>query len=363
MSELSDVNYHLEEGLLHFMRGSLLDARQIWRRALQLDERNAIALDYLRSSEMELTGQERTREAELLRSAKEKNPGASVPWEDDDFEVIADGGGEDEDTLSGANDTTLSVTGFMVDEDAHAEVEMGPETPPMTHADAHTWAGASDPDADVFQGSGPVRSTVAPHPPPTADAFTEGSVHRSGEHELWEPLDWVGEVTPAAPSHRADRRPAGGPARAVPPPPVRRAGVTPPPPVDEMPQSLLSLAEQQLRQGDPELSRQTLLRLLERHPGFPGALEGLERAVTELLSQYSSILGDNAGVPRLNRPQSEVFKLNLDEVGGYLLSCIDGMMSLDDIYTVSAHVDRLHVMRILVELVREGVIVIEHGSH
>lgn len=415
MTDASDLAYHIEEGLLHFVRGSLVEARQSWRKVLVMEPGQVVALDYLRSTDGELTSQERSREAELLKAARQAAKASGLPWEDDDFEMIAAGpADDDEDAASGNSLDTVSITGFLVEEEDGGGIEAGDDegevAPLPGRSSSNGWIVSADEEAPARVG-GEAPAVAVPA--------------RTGrEGDVWEPLDWVNEITPAVPvgdmdslreslekggaekpvasgsagvaaqakggrgSHGAGpassglsttREPASGAASAS------QAGSgganaaasgassrsggkkgkgatvqAPPPPVDLTPEELLEQARHHLREEQPELARQTILRLLDKNPSFPGALEALEQAISTLLSQYQDVLGEAEGVPELNPQSTDLYSLKLDEVGGYILSRIDGIVTLDDLYTVSAHLDRLDVMRILVELVQAGAIRIRH---
>ncbi|MFM7202148.1 MAG: hypothetical protein ACKO6N_15305 [Myxococcota bacterium] len=340
MTESVDVNHSLEEGLLHFFRGAILEARQCWRRGLQLDPQSAVLQDYLRSTDMELTSQERAREAEQLKQARQAAKASGLPWEDDDFEVIAAGPDDDDETSQAVGVDTVSITGFLVEEEESGGVETGSDAN-APRASGSGWVEAPEDDEDTLAPS--PRPVMAGHAPPV-------------EGDSWEPLDWMGEVTPATgiidsmPQDSTVTAPGGG-RRTV------RAGVEPPPPpVEQGPGELLEQARQNLASGNAEAARQLLIVLIDKNRSFPGAVETLEEAISTLLTRYQEILGSPDGIPELTSGAADLFNLKLDEVGGYIYSRIDGVVSLDDLYTMSTHLDQLHVMRILVELLQAGVI-------
>lgn len=343
MTESVDVNHSLEEGLLHFFRGMILEARQSWRRGLQLDPQNAVLQDYLRSTDMELTQQERSREAEQLKQARQAAKASGLPWEDDDFEVIAAGPDDDDETSQAVGVDTVSITGFLVEEDELGGVETGAgvQAPRVTRSAAGGWVEAPEDDEDTLSPS--ARPVLSGNAPPV-------------EGDSWEPLDWMGEVTPATGildyvAHDSGvAAPAGG--RRT----VRAGAEPPPPPVEQGPSELLHQAREHLASGNPEAARELLILLTDKNPGFPGAMDALGEVVGTLLARYQEILGSNDGVPELTSGAADLFNLKLDEVGGYIYSRIDGIVTLDDLYTMSTHLDQLHVMRILVELLQAGVI-------
>lgn len=77
---------------------------------------------------------------------------------------------------------------------------------------------------------------------------------------------------------------------------------------------------------------------------------------TEMLRQmYQARLGDGSCVLRLAISPDQLRSLNLDHRAGFLLSCLDGFSSIDEILDVSG-MQTLEALRMLYELVQEGII-------
>jgi hypothetical protein len=110
-----------------------------------------------------------------------------------------------------------------------------------------------------------------------------------------------------------------------------------------------------LRAGDvPEALG--LLETLARHD--PADLEVqafLELARAAALRLYRSRVGSGEGVPRLQIPPAEVMKYNLPAAAGFLLSMIDGRISVDELLAVSG-MDPFEALRALSNLLDSGIV-------
>ncbi|WP_437691915.1 hypothetical protein [Sorangium sp. So ce176] len=95
--------------------------------------------------------------------------------------------------------------------------------------------------------------------------------------------------------------------------------------------------------------------LLEENPKDWVARQYADSCVEMLRQMYQSRLGDGSRVLRLAVSPDQLRSLNLDHRAGFLLSCIDGYSSLDEILDVSG-MQTLEALRILYELVQEGIV-------
>ncbi|WP_437638828.1 hypothetical protein [Sorangium sp. So ce854] len=95
--------------------------------------------------------------------------------------------------------------------------------------------------------------------------------------------------------------------------------------------------------------------LLEENPKDLMARQYADSCVEMLRQMYQSRLGDGSRVLRLAVPPDQLRSLNLDHRAGFLLSCIDGSSSIDEILDVSG-MPTLEALRILYELVQEGIV-------
>lgn len=95
--------------------------------------------------------------------------------------------------------------------------------------------------------------------------------------------------------------------------------------------------------------------LLEENPKDWMARQYADSCVETLRQMYQSRLGDGSRVLRLAVPPDQLRSLNLDHRAGFLLSCIDGYSSIDEILDVSG-MQTLEALRLLYELVQEGIV-------
>jgi hypothetical protein len=101
--------------------------------------------------------------------------------------------------------------------------------------------------------------------------------------------------------------------------------------------------------------------LLEEHPGHPQILRYVESCGDMLRQMYLSRLGHGSDIPRVAVAPAELRWLTLDHRAGFLLSCIDGTCSIDEVLDV-ATMPHLEALRTLYELVQEGVVEIASST-
>jgi len=94
---------------------------------------------------------------------------------------------------------------------------------------------------------------------------------------------------------------------------------------------------------------------LEENPQNPAANKYAESCRNMLYERYLERLGAAAWVPQRAMQNSALTGLALDHRSGFLLSCVDGVSTIEELIDVSA-MPRLEAVRILYELVQEGVI-------
>jgi hypothetical protein len=136
---------------------------------------------------------------------------------------------------------------------------------------------------------------------------------------------------------------------------VRARAAPPPAPPQESEEGLLAEARDRLAFDDYSGAMGVLDRLLADQPKHPEALKLKGLCEQQLLSMLESKLGDTARKPKLRLRLDEVIWLNLDHRAGFILSQVDGDMSIEDLYSLSG-MSRLDTARILVQLVEERVI-------
>lgn len=168
---------------------------------------------------------------------------------------------------------------------------------------------------------------------------------------------------PAASSDRAATPPAVHAPTLIPGArPMTRAPAAPPPPApvpappaapgpDDRRRQML----QRFEAGDYSGALVLAEAILDESPD-DGSARRYAESCTEMLRQmYRARIGDGSRVLRIVISNEELRSLHLDHRAGFLLSCIDGMSSIDDILDVSG-MRELDALRILFELVQENII-------
>jgi len=95
--------------------------------------------------------------------------------------------------------------------------------------------------------------------------------------------------------------------------------------------------------------------VLALHPDNPEARR-FQTSCQDVLTQVcAEQLGDLALVPHLLVPITDIQWLEIDHRAGFILSCVDGRLSLEEILDVSG-MPRMDALRILLALRDQGVI-------
>jgi hypothetical protein len=156
-----------------------------------------------------------------------------------------------------------------------------------------------------------------------------------------------------------------------------RLGNAPPPlkPPEELPYERLTLPGDRASLADrPNDERAKMLRRLDAKD-YMGALilaESLgaaapddheihrcaEECRAKLTEMYLGKLGERSHVPRVMMDPGELQLMALDHRAGFLISCIDGASSLDEVLDMSG-MPALDTVRLLYELVQEGAVIVE----
>jgi hypothetical protein len=119
--------------------------------------------------------------------------------------------------------------------------------------------------------------------------------------------------------------------------------------------SLMKGARDMLELDDFSGAIELLDKVLELEAGHSEARQMRDDSERKLLAMLSSKLGDLNRTPRVRMSQDEIIWLNLDNRAGFVLSLVDGSLSLDEIISICG-LPQLEGMRILVQLLQEKVI-------
>ncbi|MFO0585978.1 MAG: hypothetical protein U0441_00495 [Polyangiaceae bacterium] len=121
------------------------------------------------------------------------------------------------------------------------------------------------------------------------------------------------------------------------------------------PPDKLAAIEARIAAGDYGRALVLAEAALVEHPGDSSLNKHAESCRDKMYRRYLERLGAVDHVPRLAVHAGAITGLALDHRAGFLLSCIDGGSTVEEIIDVSA-MPRLDAVRILYELVQEGVI-------
>lgn len=107
--------------------------------------------------------------------------------------------------------------------------------------------------------------------------------------------------------------------------------------------------------GDFSGSLAFVEKVLAKDPHHAAAQDYLARNRRTLTHLYESKLGSVEAKPRVVIRPDEILWLNIDHRGGFLLSQIDGNLTVDELYALSG-MGRMETAKILSELLEAGVI-------
>ncbi|HTO05610.1 MAG TPA: tetratricopeptide repeat protein [Myxococcota bacterium] len=168
-------------------------------------------------------------------------------------------------------------------------------------------------------------------------------------------------VKPAAAPAKA--APAKKPAAKAPPPkPVTDEDDTPKSgPVVEFdadtdnPDTQIQLALSAYKEGRYDDAWNELRRLAKEQPDRLDVQGYLQLVRTERAQAWAKEIGDQGRVLRLKVTTAQIMKLRLQPDEGFMLSQIDGRMSIADLISLST-ADRVRTLEIIAKLLREGIV-------
>src|SRR5690606_21493973 len=127
---------------------------------------------------------------------------------------------------------------------------------------------------------------------------------------------------------------------------------------DEEIAALMKSVEELHTLGDFSGSLQAVEKVVDKVANHPLPQDYLARNRNTLTHLYESKLGSVGAKPRVVIRPDEILWLNIDHRGGFLLSQIDGNLTIEDLYALSG-MSRMETARILSELLADGVIEID----
>jgi len=145
--------------------------------------------------------------------------------------------------------------------------------------------------------------------------------------------------------------------------PLPGRGGPPPPPADvgglpQDPEELMTLARHLCRDGDLRGAVAALERVLTMNPRRTDAVVLVAEVVTTLAEGYEARLGAVEGVPHVTATPEQIMASALDPRSAFVLSQIDGRVTLDDLFSLCG-MGRLETARTLLGLQVAGLIRVE----
>jgi hypothetical protein len=136
------------------------------------------------------------------------------------------------------------------------------------------------------------------------------------------------------------------------------AGGAPMPPTPPPPSNPVEQMRDRFDAGDYSGALAIAETLLASDPSHRTAQQYADNCREMLCRLYLSRLGDKSRIPRVVMAPTQLRWLTLDHRSGFLLSCVDGMSSIEEILDVSG-MAQIDTLRILNDLLQQGVIEVE----
>jgi tetratricopeptide (TPR) repeat protein len=104
-----------------------------------------------------------------------------------------------------------------------------------------------------------------------------------------------------------------------------------------------------------EPAYELLQMVIQNDPKNEKAQEFLDTTKGLLLKDYLAEIGDTNYIVKLNKGMEDIMKINLTKESAYILSMIDGNLSVEELLTLSG-LDRFNFMRNIAMLLRNDII-------
>lgn len=139
------------------------------------------------------------------------------------------------------------------------------------------------------------------------------------------------------------------------PPPLPAGASLPDLPVgDDAPDTLVAEALESYKSGALEEAWEALQRVADAQPERLDVQGYLVMVRSERARQWAREVGDQGRAPKLKRSMQELMTLNLKPDEGFLLSQIDGELSIEMLLNLSN--DRVRTLEILAKFLNEGLV-------
>jgi tetratricopeptide (TPR) repeat protein len=123
---------------------------------------------------------------------------------------------------------------------------------------------------------------------------------------------------------------------------------------DEEPDTLVAEALQAYKSGRIEQAWDTMRQVAARDPERLDVQGYIAMLRSERARSFAREVGDQGRVLRLKRTMREIMDLNLTPDEGFLLSQIDGSVSIEQLLNLSN--DRVRTLEVIAKFIREGLV-------
>jgi tetratricopeptide (TPR) repeat protein len=149
-----------------------------------------------------------------------------------------------------------------------------------------------------------------------------------------------------------DATPRSGPTVEKPRPGKPPAqGIPAAPPAD----AAVARALEAFRGGKPLEAWRDLVAIAEKHPDRLDVRGYIELVRKQLMQQWANEIGDRGRVLRLAKNTHDLLKLRLRPEEGFLLSQVDGRVTVDELISLSSS-DRFSALEMIARFIREGIL-------
>jgi tetratricopeptide (TPR) repeat protein len=123
---------------------------------------------------------------------------------------------------------------------------------------------------------------------------------------------------------------------------------------DEEPDTLVAEALEAYKSGRIEQAWETMQQVAERDPDRLDVQGYIAMLRSERARSFAREVGDQGRILRLKRTMREIMDLNLTPDEGFLLSQIDGSVSIEQLLNLSN--DRVRTLEVIAKFIREGLV-------
>lgn len=403
MSLQHDIEYYLDYGLLLFSRGEITDARNSWTKALELSPSNEFAKDYLDSTENDLLLTEKTIEImhQVLDSQdltgisvnNANNPNldsVNTPFSNEPDSFLQDASdleqynkshipfykeeyniNEVNDDLlksikssevvpSKVNNTFQSPLGEKGEDSSGEPISQASIPFSFEEEDLENTIKTEVPQKKVAHKAKNYANGLSKQEPKDQDivdyvARTSDNEFNVTANSTEEDIYVDSDITPILGSISIDSITNISETSSVLSDPLKEDSFE-----CEDPYIHARLIAEQ---DGHEKAYNWLMAYCSQTPNFSAEIsEYLDTLEFQLVEEYQERLGDLNSIPVLKLPFHDVYKFNLDQVRAYILSRMDGLVTIEDVLALNSHLNKLTVLRSIVDFINMDIIEINFAK-